>query len=288
MVITRSKKEMGFQRYCQFIKDIDSNLNHDKKHREFIVRMLRYVSLNGNASTWQFGLNCFKNLPLRTGDMMARRILEGRKDNKKKKSPGIIELGLLSYQSKEGKIRRKNYQLTLYGLLYSIKNCKFTSKEMYQIARVNESLIPLIFKKSWYLEKKKIGLEPLKLISSGRLENNTSFINQLPYYEIMNFLLLFRNDHEKTKEDLSTFISFWFYTYLMWSLSKNKNKVSESWKNFFWDNSDLRSWYSGLLLQVRQFYHLRSQIIEKELRDVYDETSRPGSNKILKEYLSNT
>jgi hypothetical protein len=204
---------------------------------------------------------------------MSRRILEGRKD-KGKMSPGLRELGIviIKHPKKNGV-----YQLTSFGLLYSIKKCHFSKNEFYQIAKNNKHIFPKIFKNTKYFERNKIPLKILETISDGKLgELNEQTISNIPYYEIMSYLRMFENE-KMGQVRFGDFVSLWFYTYLLLFLSGKKSKtVSIAWRLTIIENKDTLKWYSRFLKDVITFHNYRQKILSESLvilnKDIQDPT----------------
>lgn len=75
---------------------------------------------------------------------MVRRILSGRKD-REKRTPGLIQDCIL--------IEVDTFvSLTFFGLLFAIKHCKFTGKQLLRIAKNHEEMLPLsLVKMMFYL-----------------------------------------------------------------------------------------------------------------------------------------
>ncbi len=288
-MVTEIKENQGYVNYTQFVSILDAKLDHDPIHRSFIVAMLKHLYLNGPESCWGFGQNCFKKYNDRVGDNMARRILEGRIDRKNKNSPGLVELGLVSYvKTRHGTINKKLYKLSIFGLLYSIKVCKFTSSELYHVSEKNQFLLPLIFEKIWYLKRNNISLKPLEIIASGKINNlDDAFVSKLPYYEIMNFLIIIYAKHLITQEDFTNFITFWFYTYLIWNLSNpDSSQISNKWQKIMRDNREIRTWFYKTGIIIRHFYKQRFEIVEKNLKETFDGISGPVPKNIKIEDFS--
>lgn len=266
--------------YAKFSNDLDQKMKRNTRHAQYTDKILRYLAQNGGVSTWDLALKCFKNHNPRQGDMMSRRIFEGRTD-RGKQSPGLRELGVVKISNP-----KKNgvYQLTTFGFLYSIKKCHFSKNELYQVAENNKNVFPMIFKKIKYFRENKISLKPLEKIANSELgELNEKTISNIPYYEIMSYLRVYKNKQLK----IIDFISLWFYTYSLFSLTGNESKtISIAWRLIIIENKDIQKWYSLFLDEVIEFYNHRHNILSKSLIILNKDIQDPIKNREFIDFIS--
>ena len=103
----------------------------------------------------------------------------------------------------------------------------------------------------------------------------------------MNFLIMIYANDLKTQEDYANFITFWFYTYLIWNLSNpNSSKISKKWKKIMRDNMEVRTWYYKKGVEIRYFYKHRFQIIEKNLKETFEGIAGPAPQNLTIEDFS--
>lgn len=260
-------EDAGFLSYQRFVKQIDRTLGNNKKHKENVVRILKYLALHGLSTTWTIGQNSLtkKGNP---ADGTTRRILNGRTD-RLIKSPGLVQLKAVSSLKKEDRVESSmHYQLTLYGILYTIKNCNFTDSELYTMAQNYKEMIPYLFDKTEYLEKNGISLKPLKLLCEGNILKLEKSMNvDIPYQEIFNFLSMHYpvKTFSFTKSYFVSFIAYWFYTYLMWDMYIEKHQSIKKWRKIVSNDPDIHRFYSDLINKVLLFYKERNERMESVL-----------------------
>jgi len=193
------------------------------------------------------------------------RILGGRKD-KEKFSAGLIEEKAVKKESINKK--ESTFELTLFGLLYTIKLCNFTSKQIYQIAKHYEDTLPYVFDKHEYLKKNKVNLLiPLKILAEGSMSKlERSMQVNIPYQELLNYLNSQYPRSGISENMFRNFISYWFYTYLLWDLIINNKKQLKKWHKIISNDHDIQLWYNALIHGALQFYSERFQITKQFLQ----------------------
>lgn len=255
--------------YQEFLKRADARIKMNAEHGQNIKRILRFLAFrNKTATTWDFRRECFSKFRDKEGETMARRILCGRTD-RGKRSVGLVDLGIVSkIIDKSDPSSSASYELTLYGLLYAIRVCDFSNKELFKVARNHPEMIPYVFGKADYLESKHVNLEPLRIIANGEIRRfESSMLTSIPYHDLLSFLLTEYLERWLMPQDqFVNFISLWFYTYLMLASAKKNRTVSKKWAEVMWSDDEIVLWYGAFMSQASEFYEKRSNHIRALLK----------------------
>ena len=247
-------------RYLEIIHNLESKLSRDKKHQNNIRKILRFLSLHGVSPASEIVEQCFQKANFRQQTTTVQRIMKGRTD-RRKYSKGLIKEKLVN----KFKINNKNhYELTLYGILYSIRINTFSKNEFLKLAENNIDILPKIFGKAELLKKYGFdltGLNEISKLDSLRLFSPNSAI--FWFSDLTKYLLSKHSTIVTTREGFANFISLWFYTNL---LNYNKSKPKQSIKIFhklIKSDNDLSLWYSGFLIEAAHHYEKSSkQLLE--------------------------
>lgn len=240
-------------------------------HHENVQKLLHILFVNGTCTTWEMAKIRFHNdlSTVRTKEKEFRRLIKGRTD-RGKHSSGILELGLVT---KDGKNYNKGpadqYRLTLPGILYCLDVLNINHNDIDKMASKYAFVLPKIFGK-WEFLKSIIGddVYKIQILSKGLLLDNPEIIRDgAPLYELMSFLnIKFRKYFESiTEKELSEQISFWFYTYLLYSNAQRKKKgVSglEKLQRIFERDADLQKWYKEFFTEAENYYKDRTKILK--------------------------
>jgi len=252
--------------YKQYSSLVDQRIKKDSRHTANVNRVLKFLAMNGDATTWELR-NCFPNYNDHQGESMARRIINGRED-RNRLSEGLKGLSLVEIAQKNRKTGTKKYKLTIHGLLYSICECNYTTKDWFNITKNDEDLIPWIFKKSDYLNLKKISLKLLGSISRGDLARMDHMRNvALPYHELNDFLMLKSSFRKLSDIELAEFVSLWFYTfqlYIFWN--ENHKTAFPRWRSLMDDDFELKKWYLRFVKESIIFQEKRYSLMIRSLK----------------------
>jgi hypothetical protein len=244
------------------------------KHHENIQRMLHILAIKGSLTTWDMAKVELANemSKIRTREKQYRKFLVGRDDNKRH-SPGVLEIGLVVIEGKRKlKAPANVYRLSLHGILYCLDILELTNKEIDMMAKNYENFLPWIFGKWDYL-KQAIGIDiyRIKLLAKGLFLDNvqTSKISKIPVYEILTYLSIkYMDNFEHIEEkDLAEQISCWYYTQLLIPKFSHKKDSAVSYEHWYKlitkGDPELKNWYQSFLVEVEEFYKNRFQIIKK-------------------------
>jgi hypothetical protein len=156
---------------------------------------------------------------------------------------------------------------------------------MLDIAKKNEEKIPMIFNFWQYFKKESISLKSLQTIAKGNLLiNDPTMITNLPTYEMLQYLAIYKEQLEQNK--FEDFIALWFYIYLMWDTSEDKINVSRKWKKMMRKNYDLRRWFKQFMIPMRQFY-LQRRLGLDSINKTLDDLIMPKSNRTINDFAEN-
>jgi len=251
------KYDSGLRKYAEFVQKMDKKLERDYDHKENVVTILRYIALNGESSIREIAINCITHVSFLTSDRMVRRLFNGRKD-RDKRSPGLIQDGLI-------KEIDNSVSLSFFGLLYAIKLCNFTPRNLNKIAKNYEKMLPYVFGKNEILSKNKISLKPLEIIADGnpdRLE--LSMHVPIPYQELYNYLNTQIPRKAVSEALFRNYVSLWFYTHLLWDYTIIK-KMNRKWKKIILIDNEIKMWYGNFLSGAMEFYVNRFEITKNFL-----------------------
>ncbi len=225
----------------------------DSKHRDNVHELLRLLFVNGSNTTWQLAKIKLKNkgtLQIRKQDKLFRRLLHGRSD-RGKYTGGVISMGLV--------VREKNnpyfrYRLSYYGIFYCIDALNPTKLEYDQMATYYSYLLPRIFG-DWNRTKTILREDAynLRVLAQGIYMNNINFAkSDNPLYELVMYLhtKYSKNFESISDYDLSEQISYWFYTFLLYSSPHKLEKILAS-------DADLYRWYMSFFKDAKKFYMQR-------------------------------
>ena len=240
---------------------------NDKKlsdHQKTVHKLLRNLALNGSMTTWEMAKKIHgTNLErIRSREKEFRRIFLGRVD-RGKHSQGIVELGLLEQEENIYKNRPITmYRLSLHGILFCIDSLEFNKKEIDDMASKYASILPKIFGR-WDDLKKIVGddVYKIRILSKGMTMDNIQFSSEFtkPLYELMSFLTInYKKYFDRIEEkNLAEQISYWFYTYFLYSTKTNNHGIKKLRKSFNKDK-DIEVWFRDFVESVKQHYTKRS------------------------------
>lgn len=257
----------GFNKYKKFIEDIEKGASFSRYGKNKL-KVMSLLAIHGLSSTWQIGQLAFPSLERDRSENIARQIFDG-KIYRGKRTQGLVSYKI-AFKKKENKDISATYGLTLFGLLYTIKNHNFTDDQLFSIATNNVNLLPNIFKYANYLKSNNISLKPLQLISRGNfLDLNRSIKSDLFYTEMFNFLL----SELPVKFNLSegmfkNFIALWYFTFLHYYFL-DRGLSSLDWIKLIKRNNDLLSWYNSIAKPTFDFFrktHKNSEFIMSKIQ----------------------
>lgn len=221
------------------------------KHQENIQTLLHILLVHGTCTTWEMAKTKFGKVPqIRNHDKILRRLLVGRSD-RGKQSSGVLDSGLVVGKRAKPFFR---YRLSLYGILYCLDVLNPTTKDYDMMASHYSFLLPRIFG-DWE-KKKRILLDDaynLRFLAQGILMNNIKFARpDNPLYELMMYLHIkySKNFESISENDLSEQISYWFYTFLLYSAPKKLSRILSS-------DGDLFRWYESFFREAESYYDQR-------------------------------
>lgn len=226
------------------------------KHQDNVNELLRTLFTQGTSTTWDLAkANCRKAPLIRKQDKMYRRLLVGRED-RGRRSPGIMDMGLVVGEKARSYFR---YRLTLYGILYCIDANDPSKRDIDAMAEHHSTLLPRIFG-NWNRTKKVLGNDAynLRVLARGIYMNNITFARpDVPLYELMMYLhIKYAKNFESISEfDLSEQISYWFYTFLLYSDPKKLTRILSR-------DVDLYKWYMSFFKEAKDFYAQRLHTIK--------------------------
>ncbi len=242
------------------------------KHQKNVHELLNILFMHGTSSTWEMAQTKYSKVTaIRNQEKIYRRLLVGRTD-RNKYSRGILDIGLVL---KEGSTRYTKYRLSLYGILYCLDTQELDKKSINNMAKKYAFLLPNVFGK-WNRIKSVLGSDVynLEILAKGVLLNNTKFAhNDNPLYELMSYLhIKYRRNFESIYEHrLAEQISYWFYTYLLYTNPQKLSRVLAK-------DSELQQWYVDFFNEARNYYAQRLLAVKNF--NVLGNNSR--SNKLKK------
>ena len=238
----------------------------DEKHKRNVVAILKFLALNGKTTAWNITIHSMPKTSIQNADRIVRRILSGRTD-REKYSPGLIEDRVVTEEPSNKK--EFYFELTFFGLLYSIKLCNFTSKELYQVAKNYEDFLPYVFGKHEYLKKNKVSLIPLKIFAEGKMSKlERSMQVNVHYQELFNYLNSQFPRSAISEREFRNYASYWFYSYLLWDFRVNKKMTIKKWHKIISNDYKIGLWYSAMITGALQFYSDRFQTTKQFLQSI--------------------
>lgn len=250
------------------IEKICGGLQNPEKlssHQKNIRRILRVLAINGQQSTWSIAkiLYRMEKFSVREKEKEIRRIISGRVD-RCKRTPGILNLGIIEKITRDYGHITNEYRLTLSGILFVIDGLELTDDEIDKMVQKHQDSLPLVFG-IWDELKRELGKDVynIRLISSGLLLDNiqTELFTRGPMYELMNFLNIkyHKNFEHLTGHEFSEQISYWFYTSLMMSSTdtKRNNSLEKKFKKIFFNHPQLEKWYLNFIDEAKKYYKKR-------------------------------
>ncbi|KAF6242111.1 hypothetical protein C6988_09920 [Nitrosopumilus sp. b1] len=241
------------------------------KHHENVQKLLQILFINGTCTTWDMAKIRFHNdiSTIRTKEKEFRRLLIGRTD-RGKHSAGILELGLVV---KDGKSYKKTpsdqYRLSLHGILFCLDVLNLSNTDIDKMAIQYSAVLPKIFGKWEYL-KSIIGddVYKLQILSKGLLLDNPNLIqdSKIPLYELMSFIhIKYRRNFESISEDdLANQISYWFYTYLLYTRKQKKTKIHpgvQKLHRVFERDEEIQKWFLEFFNEAQKYYSQRANAL---------------------------
>ena len=223
------------------------------KHRDNVHELLRILFVNGNCTTWDMArirVGKSRAERIRRQDKIYRRLLVGRTD-RGKYSSGIINMGLVISEKTRPYYK---HRLSLYGILYCIDALNPSKQEYDKMVLRYSYLLPRIFN-DWKTTKSILGQDAynLRVLAQGIYMNNINFARaNNPLYELMMYLhtKYSKNFESISEHDLSEQISYWFYTFLLYSAPGKLTKVLSS-------DGSLHRWYIGFFREAKAYYTQR-------------------------------
>lgn len=219
-------------------------------HQASVHELLYTLFVHGTSTTWEMARARHSAInEIRTQEKAYRRLLVGRTD-RKKRSNGIIDLGLVvpaepapRIGGGEGPRPYARYRLSLYGILYCMDAFEPEKKDIDAAASAYEEHLPRVFGR-WRDLKRVAGKRVycLDVLAKGLYLNNPSVADDgSPIYELMSFLhVIYNRKFESISEyDLAEQISYWFYTFLWHSggpvMLKKVLDVDQGLRAWYWD-----------------------------------------------------
>ena len=246
--------------YKMYIMPIASKMyGHDAKtaHQKNVHSLLRILFAHGACTTWDMAKTRLLTVnAVREQEKIYRRLLIGRTD-RNRRSGGIQDIGL-TVKEKNTKPYAK-YRLSLYGILYCLDALNPATKEIDGMAEKYAFLLPKVFGRQNIL-KPVLGTDAynLRILSKGLLLNNIKVARaDNPLYEMMSYIhIKYSQNFESISEhDLSEQISYWFYTFLLYSSPEKLKKVLAK-------DRQLQRWYTSFFRETRQYYADRLRTIK--------------------------
>jgi len=181
-----------------------------------VQKLLEILAFEGSLTTWEMAKSKFSRdtSPIRSKEKEYRRLLIGRED-RGKRSPGIIDVGLVTKIKDYNRGPSSEYRLTPHGILYCLDVLDFNNDQIDLMVSKYASILPKVFGR-WENLKQIIGddVYKIRLLSKGLTLDNTEIIktSNIPFYELMSFITTkYRENFEyASEEQLSDQISFWF------------------------------------------------------------------------------
>ena len=226
------------------------------KHRDNVHELLRTLFLHGACTTWDAAkIKLRKINRIRVQDKIYRRLLIGRSD-RGKFSAGLVDAGLVV--GKRAKSYHK-YRLSLFGILYCMDALNPSKQDYDMMAPHYSFLLPRIFE-DWQRKKKILHKDAynLRVLSQGIYLNNIKFARtDNPLYELMMYLHIkyHKNFDTISEYDLSEQISYWFYTFLLYS---SPNRLI----NILSSDESLYTWYTSFYREAKSYYAQRLRSVK--------------------------
>ena len=252
----------------QLFGDTSFRKKRKSHHQENVQKILEYLALRGSMTTWEMAKLQFSDISsIRTREKDLRRLLVGRRD-RGRKSPGVLDVGLVVTENSKTKQSSKSYRLSLHGILYCLDVLDFTQKEIDTMAIKYSKVLPMIFGKWDYL--KSIiddDVYRIRMLAEGLFLDNIHItkISKLPIFEIITYLNVKYQDYYENIDEkkLADQISYWYYTTLLISSMNKKDEKQElnRWKEIFNDKK-IQKWYFDFIDEVSKFYSDRFNFIK--------------------------
>ena len=233
------------------IHDLYGHYDSLTPHQRNIRQLLYILSVNDAVTTWEMAKTHLKGIAgIRNQDKIYRRLLIGRSD-RGNRSPGLLDMGIVIGEKARSYYR---YRLSPYGLLYCIDVLNLNRKDYDRMAIHYSFMLPRIFG-NWKRTKRILNKDAynLKFLSQGIYLNNIKFTRpDNPLYELMMYLhtKYTKNFESISEHNLSEQISYWFYTFLLYSAPKKLTKILSS-------DADLYQWYSSFFNEAKSYYAQR-------------------------------
>lgn len=226
------------------------------KHQKNVHELLHILMVHGSSTTWDLAkTKQKKTMWIRRQDKIFRRLLVGRVD-RGKRSAGLVEMGLVLVEKSKS---YHKYRLSLYGILYCIDVLDPNEEDYAKLASNYSSILPRIFR-NWKKIKRMLHRDAynLRILSQGIYLNNITFARpDNPLYELMMYLhIKYSKNFESISEyDLSEQISYWFFTFLLYSAPKKLKKILTS-------DEELSRWFTSFFLEAKSYYTQRLYSIQ--------------------------
>ena len=260
MTVPRAQTHGNLASYRAYVRPTTHNMYGDQaapsKHLDNIHELLHILFVHGACTTWDMAKISQSQIALiRKQDKIYRRLLIGRID-RGKHTGGVLDMGLVVCERTRSYFR---YRLSLYGILYCIDVLNPDKKEYDKMASFYAFLLPRIFG-DWKRKKKILRDDAynLRILAQGIFLNNIKFARpDNPLYELMMYLHIkyFKNFESISEHDLSEQISYWFYTFLLYSAPDKLAKILSS-------DGSLYKWYASFFREARSYYEQRLRSIK--------------------------
>ena len=226
-------------------------------HQKNVHNLLLILFAHGACTTWDMAKTRQHTInAVREQEKIYRRLLIGRTD-RNRHSGGMQDIGLTVKEKNTSPYAR--YRLSLHGILYCLDALNLTTKEIDGMAEKYAFLLPKVFGRQNIL-KSVLGTDAynLRILSKGLFLNNIKMARtDNPLYEMMSYIhIKYRRNFESISEhDLSEQISYWFYTFLLYSSPEKLKKVLAK-------DQQLQKWYVSFFRETRQYYTDRLRTIK--------------------------
>ena len=241
-------------------------------HQQTVRNMLSILVKNEPMTIWDMAKIKFPDddSKLRYREKKYRRLLRGRED-RGKHTAGILELGLVVKDGKSyKKIPADKYRLSLHGILYCINALRLTEKEIDDLAKKYENVLPKVFGKWDYLKSHiKNDVYTIRLLAKGLMADNPQILtdSKTPFYELMSYIAIKYHRHYESiaEADLADQISYWFYVNLLYhpySKTEKHYVGFERLDDLFENESELKKWFTRFYKDAKRYYNDRHDMMK--------------------------
>ncbi|AFS81352.1 hypothetical protein NKOR_07455 [Candidatus Nitrosopumilus koreensis AR1] len=248
------------------IKKWDKNFKNNKRRNlKFVNEVLTLFCFNNELTSWEAAKKISKKNfeSINKNEKKIKRLFVGRMDNGTKYEGLLQNEIIINIKNK----KNNKYRISLFGLLYCLTYLKLTNKEIDNIAKMHQKLLPKIFSRWDEMKEKGDECYRLRLLSRGLLLDRFDMINdrkfptmEMLFYLHMKFLKYSEMCHEK---DLAEEISYWFYITYFYSKRSYSIQEKNNFKKILNKNPSINTWFKKFLFETKKYFKKSNTILVK-------------------------